>query len=214
MKSMIGSSKADGMGRSDSFGSQQERATACVSLQVLLFHCLLALLGVLSVAVLDAIVDTNVAFAQAQPVSISSLPADGFWSFAAGSASAPHLAINLDQLNAFATTNLVRARKNRQDDGIIAELPPSAIDTLQIPIVAAEMHLGTAPLLPSQIAPPPTSLIRLVGARNASETSIEETCSPVDVNGLLVYPLTQINYGSWHLPVAMYVSTVRDSNEW
>lgn len=139
----------------------------------------------------------------------------GWWSPAADSASAPHLTINLTQLDAFANGELLRTTMAQPTSDSVAELPPHAVNIWQIADVPAGTHPRASTLLPSPIAPSTASLIPMMEAKyNAWETSLAETRNPVDVNGASVYPLIQVNYGSWHLPIAMYISTVHDNNAW
>ena len=45
----------------------------------------------------------------------------------------------------------------------------------------------------------------------AWETAVSDSRSLTDVNGVLVYPLMEIHYAHWHLPIAMYISPLRGS---
>ncbi len=139
----------------------------------------------------------------------------GWWSPPANSAYAPHLTINLTQLDAFTHSDLLRTTMSQPTSDIVAELPSIAVNNWQIANLPAGTYPSTPTLLPSPVAPSTTSLIPMMEAKyNAWETDLAETRNPVDVNGASVYPLIQINHGSWHLPIVMYISTVHDNNAW
>ncbi|MEA2649241.1 MAG: hypothetical protein QOG61_1676 [Candidatus Binataceae bacterium] len=44
------------------------------------------------------------------------------------------------------------------------------------------------------------------------ESSLADSRSLINVNGVSVYPLFQINYAGWHLPITLYISSLRYSD--
>lgn len=210
---MMGSGRTIRKRPGDSSKASQHSWVTCVRLQTI--QPLLMLLGVLAITLLNATFAVSLACAQAETLGESSQSADGWSPPAASSSAAPRLAIDLTQLNAFANTDLLRTTTVQPANGGVAELPPSAFNPLQIGGVTTGLHRAIPTLLSSPITPSTISLISLMDDNyNAWEATLAETHSPVDIDGVSVHQLIQLNYGSWHLPVAMYISTGRDHNAW
>jgi hypothetical protein len=59
---------------------------------------------------------------------------------------------------------------------------------------------------------PPASFLGLLQAKYTMwESSLADSGSLTNVNGVSVYPLLQINYEGWRLPVTLYISSLRGS---
>lgn len=57
------------------------------------------------------------------------------------------------------------------------------------------------------------SLLSRLQAEYATwESSLADTRSPTSVNGWSVYPLVQVNYADWHLPISLYIPSLRGSD--
>ena len=68
-------------------------------------------------------------------------------------------------------------------------------------------------LLADRVLLPPGSFPSLLQTKYVTwESSLADSRSLVDVNGVSVYPLLQINYAGWHLPVTLYISSRRGSD--
>jgi hypothetical protein len=60
----------------------------------------------------------------------------------------------------------------------------------------------------------PRSFLSLLEAKYVMwESDLAETRSLTSVNKVSVYPLVQIDYGQWHLPISLYTPPLRGSNE-
>jgi hypothetical protein len=85
--------------------------------------------------------------------------------------------------------------------------------------IASLQYIGVGVAKPSlltdRVSLPPESFLSLLQAKYAIwESSLADSRSLVDVNGVSVYPLLQINYAGWHLPVTLYISSLRGSDAW
>lgn len=59
----------------------------------------------------------------------------------------------------------------------------------------------------------PESFFSLLQTRyEAWESRLEDSGPRLNVNGLLVYPLLQVNYASWHLPIGLYIPPLRGTD--
>jgi hypothetical protein len=68
-------------------------------------------------------------------------------------------------------------------------------------------------LLASSVSLPPGSFPSVMQAKYAIwQSSLADSRSLVNVNGMSVYPLLQIDYAGWHLPVTLYLSSLRGSD--
>jgi hypothetical protein len=65
------------------------------------------------------------------------------------------------------------------------------------------------------VSPTPSSFWSLMATDyTAWESNLSDSRSPMDVNRMSVYPLVQIDYASWRLPIALYISPLRGGNAW
>jgi hypothetical protein len=152
----------------------------------------------------------TIANAQELPAATTNAagPASGWWSPAkAESASAPQLQISMAELTHFKASDSFRTFPPERTNYRVTEPMDGQIASLQ--------YVGAGVARPSLLAdlvslPPAPSLLQ---ARYATwESSLADSRSPVDVRGVSVYPLLQINYAGWHLPVALYMSPLRGSD--
>jgi hypothetical protein len=152
----------------------------------------------------------TIANAQELPAATASAaaPASGWWSPAkAESATAPQLQISMAELVPFQASDSFRTFRPQRTNYRATESMDGQIASLQ--------YIGAGVARPSLLAdlvslPPALSLLQ---AKYATwESSLADSRSLVDVNGVSVYPLLQINYAGWHLPVALYLSSLRGSD--
>ena len=168
-----------------------------------------------NILVLCAAVSLVAAIANAQELAASASkaagPARGWWSpVGEESATAPQLTISIAELIPFKASDSFRTfpaqrttyRLTEPMDGQIASFRYVAL-TLRARVAKPSLSL------------PPGSFPSLLRATYAIwESSLAGSRSLVDVNGVSVYPLLQINYAGWHLPVTLYLSPLRDSDAW
>jgi hypothetical protein len=169
---------------------------------------------VLSILVLCAAVSLVAASANAQELAASSSnaarPASGWWSpVRAESATAPHLQISMAELNPFKASDSFRTFPAQRTTYRVTEPMDAQIASLQ--------YIGARDpgprLLAERGSQPAGSFLSLLQAKYAIwESSLADSRSLVDVNGVSVYPLLQINYAGWHLPVTLYISSLRGSD--
>ena len=169
---------------------------------------------ILSIFVLCAAVSLVAAIANAQelaaPTSNATGPASGWWSpIRAESATAPQLQISMAELFPFKASDSFRTFPAERTTYRVTEPMDGQIASLQ--------YIGARDAGPSLLANrgslPPGSFLSLLQAKYAIwESSLADSRSLVDVNGVSVYPLLQINYSGWHLPVALYLSSLRGSD--
>jgi len=59
----------------------------------------------------------------------------------------------------------------------------------------------------------PESFLSLLQSKHmAWESRLEDSGPRANLRGRLVYPLLQVNYAGWHLPVALYIPPLRGSD--
>jgi hypothetical protein len=137
-------------------------------------------------------------------------PASGWWSpVRAESAPEPRLAISTAELTHFEASDSLRTFPAQRTTYRVTEPIDAQIASLQ--------YIGARDAGPSLLADrgslPPGSFLSLLQAKYAIwESSLADSRSLVDVNGVSVYPLLQINYAGWHLPVTLYLSSLRGSD--
>jgi hypothetical protein len=171
-------------------------------------RCILCMLA------LCAVVSLVAASANAQELAASTSnaarPASGWWSPAkAESAPEPRLAISTAELTHFEASDSFRTFPAQRTTYRVTEPIDAQIASLQ--------YIGARDAGPSLLADrgslPPGSFLSLLQAKYVIwESSLADSRSLVDVNGVSVYPLLQINYAGWHLPVALYLSSLRGSD--
>ena len=137
-------------------------------------------------------------------------PASGWWSpVRAESATAPQLQISMAELTHFKAPDSFRTFAPHRTNYRVTEPMDGQIASLQY--IGAR---GAGPsLLADRSSLPPGSFPSLLQAKYAIwESSLADSGSPVDVRGVSVYPLLQINYAGWHLPVTLYLTSLRGSD--
>jgi len=140
----------------------------------------------------------------AAPASLTS----GWWSPAqAASTPAPHLELNLAALNHFGVTAAVPTSPQPSVGQIRDYLLNAGSFGLTRDAQSAEWQA----LAQGQTLPPESLLGLLQSKYTRWETNLAETRMPLDVNGQSVYPLVQISYGQWTLPIGLYTPPLRGS---
>jgi len=122
---------------------------------------------------------------------------------------APHLQLSLADLKRFEPPSQV-LRSNRvttaQIMNFLADsesLSPQSEQSADLSALAQSRAL------------PLSSLLGQLHTKYATwQTGLSDTRTPVDLNGLSVYPLVQIRYGQWTVPVSLYISPLRDGDNW
>jgi len=171
---------------------------------------------ILCILALCAAVSLVAALANAQELAAATSnatgPASGWWSpVRAESATAPHLQISKVELIPFKASDSFRTCRAQRTTYSVTEPIDGQIASLQY------IGVGVAKpsLLAGRVSLPPESFLSLLQAKYAIwESSLADSRSLVDVNGVSVYPLLQINYAGWHLPVTLYISSLRGSDAW
>ncbi len=154
------------------------------------------------------------AIANAQDLSASASnaasPASGWWSPArAESATAPQLLIGMGELTRFEASGLLGVSPAQSlnhltepSDAAIADLPDLG-STLNANVAQQAAWAEPASL-------PARSFLSLLQTRYALwESSLADSRSLTNVHGVSVYPVSEMNYGNWHLPVTLYISPLR-----
>ena len=148
--------------------------------------------------------------AQELPAANAAGPVSGWWSpVRAESATAPQLQISMAELTPFKASDSFRTFPAPRTTYRMTEPMDGQIASLQ--------YIGARDARPSLLADrvslPPGSFLSLLQVKYAIwESSLADSRSLVDVNGVSVYPLLQINYAGWHLPVTLYLSSLRGSD--
>ncbi len=153
------------------------------------------------------------AIANAQDLTSASnaaSPASGWWSPArAESATAPQLLIGMGELTRFEASGLLGVSPAQSlnhltepSDAAIADLPDLG-STLNANVAQQAAWAEPASL-------PARSFLSLLQTRYALwESSLADSRSLTNVHGVSVYPVSEMNYGNWHLPVTLYISPLR-----
>jgi hypothetical protein len=156
-----------------------------------------------------------IANAQDVPASTSNAGgfASGWWSPVKDeSAIAPQLLISLAELTHFEVSSF-RPSSSRPTTHRVGEPINGQIARRQYFRRELRVRTFTPSLLAESVSPTSGSLLSLLQARYAMwQSSLEDSRSLVDVNGVSVYPFLQINYAGWQLPVTLYVSSLRGSD--
>ncbi len=169
---------------------------------------------ILSILVLCAAVSSVAAIANAQELAASTSnaagTASGWWSpVRAESATAPQLQISMAELIPFKASDSFRTFPPQRTNYRVTEPMDGQIASLQY--IAA--GVAKPSLLADRVSLPPGSFPSLLQAKYALwESSLADSRSLVDVNRASVYPLLQINYAGGHLPVTLYLSSLRGSD--
>jgi hypothetical protein len=175
-------------------------------------RCILAILVLCSTVLLG----TATANARELPASASNaaIPPSGSWSpVTAESATAPRLPIRIAELAAFEAFGSYRTSPAQLTTYRLTESMDDRGDRLQYSGSTPGARVAKPSLLADPASLPPESLLSFLQARYTMwESSMADSRSLINVNGVSVYPLFQINYAGWHLPVTLYISSPRDSD--
>jgi hypothetical protein len=156
--------------------------------------------------------------AQESPASVRSSAgtAGGWWSAEKrDSAAAPRLQISMAELARFDASDALRTPLAEPHNYRAAEPTRSVLDSTANLGLGVEAGIVTTSRLADPNALTPISFLSLMATDYAAwESNLSDTRSPVDVNRLSVYPVVQIDYANWHLPVALYIAPLRGSNAW
>ena len=175
-------------------------------------RCILAILVLCSTVSLVA----ATANARELPASASNaaIPPSGWWSpVTAESATAPQLPIRIAELAPFEASSSFRTSPAQPTTYRLTESMDDRSDRLQYYGSTPGARVAKPSLLADPASLPPESLPSLLQARYAMwESSLADSRSLINVNGVSVYPLFQINYAGWHLPITLYISSLRYSD--
>jgi hypothetical protein len=152
-----------------------------------------------------------IASAQERPAAISDTAglASGWWS-PHGAGAAPQLQISRAELTRFDESDSIGTSSAQPTGDRVAEAMDSSIASLQYFDPALGPRTTTPSLWVDLISPPTKSSLSLLEKRYATwEASLSDSRSLIDVNGVSVYPLFQVDYVGWHLPVTLYISPLR-----
>jgi hypothetical protein len=137
----------------------------------------------------------------------------GWWSPATmQSTQAPQLKVGMAELTRFEATGLLNAASSAN-----LALTPSddSIANFQNTGSALNASVAQQALWAQHVSAPATTLLGLVETKYASwESSLSDTRTLTNVNGMSVYPIFQANYASSYVPVTLYISSLRGSNAW
>lgn len=144
----------------------------------------------------------------AGPANLSS----GWWSpERAASTMAPHLQLNIAELNHFGAEALPATAGSTPADPLAAQTANFVPSSASFELTSDQQSAEWAALAQGQTLPP-DSLLGLVQSKYATwERNLAETRTPINVNGQSVYPLAEITFGRWTVPVALYISPLRGS---
>lgn len=175
---------------------------------------------ILSTLVLCSIVSLLAAIANAQELPASSSNAarlaSGWWSpVRTESATAPQLAISMAQLTHFEASGLFRTSQAQSTTNRASGPMDGWIASLRYFGLTLRASVAQPSLLADRVSPPPGSVLSLLQDKYTMwESSLADSRSLINVKGVSVYPLLEINYAGWHLPVTLYLSSLRDSDAW
>ena len=137
----------------------------------------------------------------------------GWWSpEKAASSTTPHLQLNMAELNHFgakATSAVASPTPTYPSNAQIANYLSNS-GSIEL---ASDQQSGEWAALAQGRTLPPDSLLGLVQSKYATwERNLGETRTPINVNGQSVYPLVEISYGQWTLPIGLYIPPLRGSD--
>jgi hypothetical protein len=117
----------------------------------------------------------------------------------------PHLELNMAKLTRFEVVK--RLRSSTIEPNIYAVANTGGFELEVGPQGGKSMSLAGEELLPAR------SLLSILTVNYARwESSLADTHSLTNANGLLVYPLLQIDYAQLHMPISLYIPPLRCSD--
>ena len=172
---------------------------------------------ILSILALCAAVSLVAAIANAQELvastSNAAKPASGWWSPVRAESATPQLPIRMGKLIAVETFDSFRTFPPQRTTYRLTESTDGRIASLQYFRLTLRATGDRPSLLADQVSPSSRPFLSLLQANYImSESSLADSRSLVSVNGVSVYPLLQISYAGWHLPVTLYISSLRGSD--
>jgi hypothetical protein len=173
---------------------------------------------ILSMVILCSTVLLLAAIANAQELYASTSNgagvASGWWSpVGAESAQSPQLLISMAELTHFDASISFRTSQAQPTTYRVTESIDSRIARLHGCGLGPCARVANLSLLADRFSLPPASFLGLLQAKYTTwESSLEDSRSLTNVNGVFVYPLLQINYEGWRLPVTLYISSLRGSD--
>jgi hypothetical protein len=175
-------------------------------------RCILSMLILCSTVLLLA----AIANAQELPASTSNAAglARGWWSpVGVESAQSPQLLISMAELTHFDASDSFRTSQAQPTTYRVTESIDNWIAGLHDCGLGPCARVANPSLLADRVSLPPASFLSLLQAKyTTGESSLEDSRFLTDVNGVFVYPLLQINYEGWRLPVTLYISSLRGSD--
>ena len=146
--------------------------------------------------------------------SIAAGSASGWWSpVGSESATARQLQISMAEPIPFQTSDSFRTLPSPRTTYSATESMDGQIASLQHFGLTFHARVAKPSLLGDGVSLAPGSFPSLLQAKYSTwESGLADSRSPVNVGGVSVYPLLQINYASWHLPVTLYISSLRNSD--
>jgi hypothetical protein len=117
----------------------------------------------------------------------------------------PRLQVNMSELARFAAPE-------RPPSSLTEPINYSIADQPAFELKPATQSVEISALTERELLSP-QSLLSLVDAKYlAWESSLSDTRSLTSVDGILVYPLVQIDYPQWRLPISLYIPPLRGSD--
>jgi hypothetical protein len=167
--------------------------------------------SILSMLVLCSTLSLAAAIANAQevPASTSNVAgfASGWWSPAKEqSPAASQLLVSMAELTHYDGSYSFRTSRFRPTTYRVSEPMNGRIG------LALRARVAEPSLLADRVSPPSRSFSLVQDNYTMWESSLADSRSLINVNGVPVYALLQISYAGWHLPVTLYISSPRDSD--
>jgi hypothetical protein len=140
---------------------------------------------------------------------------NGWWSPERNASTlvAPYLQLTMSKKSRFAFSEMVRNSTTEQSNYFLSEetaRPTANHDGLGLKL--ATQNPEVSPLVEGELLST-RSFISILAARYVMwESSLAATRSLMNVNGTSVYPLVQINYDQWQLPIGLYAPPLRGSD--
>jgi hypothetical protein len=186
---------------------QIEHVTTCF----FLFSESLARRFLLSVVVFCPTVALVTSFANAQDSALAATNA-GWWSPAAAEA-APELMVGMTALNRFEASGLPDTTSPAKLD--LTAPSDDSITNFQNAGSMLNASVAQQALWAEPTSAPAATFLTLVESKYATwESGLADSRTLTNVNGMSVYPIFQVNYGSSFVPVTLYISPLRGGNVW
>jgi hypothetical protein len=166
---------------------------------------------VLSLLVLSSTVALATSFANAQNSAATATNA-GWWSPATAE-SAPELVVGMTALNRFETSGLLGTTSLTKLD--LSAPSDDSITNFQEAGSTLNASVAQQALWSEPTSAPAATFLTLVESKYATwESGLADSRTLTNVNGMSVYPIFQVNYGSSFVPVTLYISPLRGGNAW